>query len=835
MNININFMITAQKLNELIKKKENIIIIDVRDVEEYSNGHIINAVNFPEIFTYLPEGMTTEEEKEDFISFYKDVFSKAGVSSNDTVILYENKYTLMSPRGLLILKYLGHDEEKIKVLDGGYHSWCTNNFETTSEFLKNKSKEFIPNINENFFVDYNEMLNIIKDDSIIKLDVRDKDEWIGISSSPYGINFAPKKGRIPNSVWIEWYDFITEDMLSVASLDKIQIELNKKAIKENDNIVLYCFKGARIANSYIALRKLGYENIRIYFAGWNEWCRKDNAPIINEVENNDNPILQENILLKNKLDELNLKQANLIDFPKYNKEPIFAFTREGEICSANEAKKEHLSHITKIQDIIIDFTKKDIYNMIDNNQEKNLTIYVKDKYYSTQLRGSRNSNKILVYCFDTTEINHLNNSLQTHYNIMDNIGAYVFTKDLNHKFTYVNSLVRDLFNCPMDEIIGFDDSKFFSAESLASIRKADRFVLEEGKTIESEEKNILKETGEISFFMAVKKPLFDNKGHIIGMFGVSTDITKRKLLEDKFAEKTHLLNTILNNIDAHIYMKDNQYKYRYINPKTEKLFGLKASDIIGKTDSEIMSKELADNFREADERIFETGITQSKEESFINKKGETLYYWSIKVPLKNSDRKVQSYIGFSTDITELIKLRSELQLQVKKEIKERKKQEQLAITDKLTGLYNRIKIDETLEFELSRMNRSSSTFSIVIIDIDFFKKVNDNYGHMIGDKVLISMSKILKKYSRSTDIIGRWGGEEFIIICPITNSLGIKKLATKLCYEINHYEFPNVKNITASFGITTYIKNDTIDSILERADKALYKAKSNGRNKVESN
>ncbi len=99
----------------------------------------------------------------------------------------------MSPRGLAILKYLGHNEEKIKVLDGGYYSWCQNNFETTTTFIQNNPKDFIVNINEDFFVDYNEMKVIIKDSSIVTLDVRDKDEWIGISSSPYGINYAPKK------------------------------------------------------------------------------------------------------------------------------------------------------------------------------------------------------------------------------------------------------------------------------------------------------------------------------------------------------------------------------------------------------------------------------------------------------------------------------------------------------------------------------------------------------------------------------------------------------------------------------------------------------------------
>jgi len=407
----ISFMISPQELHNHIKSDHNIIIIDVRDSEDHHRGHIPNAIHIPEIFTYLPQGLTTQKEKAEFVHFFQTIFSDAGIYRDEIVIFYEEKYTLKSPRGLTILKYLGYDETKIKVLDGGYHLWFHKNLPISTEQTIKTKKEFKVNIDTNLFVDYDEMLNIIKDDSIIVLDVRDKDEWMGISSSPYGINFAPKKGRLPNAIWIEWYDFITEDMLSVKSLDKIQRALDKKDVKREDNIVLYCFKGARLSNSYIALRKLGYENIRIYFAGWNEWCRKENAPIINEIDNIDNPILQENILLKQQLDTINLQYTSLIDFNRYNKEALFAFNRDGEICSANDATYEKLPHIKHYKDIYPNYTINEIFNLIDNNQEKNLTIEKNGRYFSLQLRGSKDTNKIIVHTFETTEIYTLNKTL----------------------------------------------------------------------------------------------------------------------------------------------------------------------------------------------------------------------------------------------------------------------------------------------------------------------------------------------------------------------------------------------------------------------------------------
>jgi thiosulfate/3-mercaptopyruvate sulfurtransferase len=402
---NINFMITADELNQQIENNDKLILVDVRERVDYEAGHIPRAVNFREFFTYLPEGITTDEEKSSFISFFKNLIGQAGIEKDELVVFYEDKFTLISPRGLLVLKYLGYDENNIKILDGGYTSWCNKNFKTTTQSSNNPTKDFKIRLNQDFFVDYNEMRQVIYDDSYIVLDNRDKDEWIGISSSPYGIDFAPKKGHLPNAVWIEWYNFITADFLHINNLQSMQDKLDDKSIKQSDNIVLYCFKGARIANNYIALRKLGYNNIRVYFAGWNEWCRIDGAPIINEVENNDNPILLENIALKNEVSKLKTEMAKLTDFPKYSQEPILSFDRDGLIVDQNLSAEKNLPNIKQFKHIFPDCIQADIYNFIDNSYEKSTTILENEKYFLLNLKGSRAVNKILVYGFDTTELN----------------------------------------------------------------------------------------------------------------------------------------------------------------------------------------------------------------------------------------------------------------------------------------------------------------------------------------------------------------------------------------------------------------------------------------------
>jgi diguanylate cyclase (GGDEF)-like protein len=547
MQDNINFMLDSPELNKLLNTSKDIVVIDVRSESEYNNGHINVAVNFPEVFTYLPEGITTDKEKKDFIEFYEVLFSKAGIGKNELVVFYEDKFTLKSPRGLTILKYLGYDENKIKVLDGGYSQWSSLGFDISKKSIDNLPKKFTACIDKSFFVDYNEMLSLIDNPCVVKLDVRDKDEWLGISSSPYSMHFAPKKGRLPHAIWIEWYNFITTDMLSVESLYKINNELQKKNLKKDDDIVLYCFKGARLSNSYIALRKLGYKNIRIYFAGWNEWCRKDNAPIINEVQNTNNPILQENIALKNQLDAIHLKAATLIDFPKYNKEPIFAFDRDGKVVFQNEPTKLKLPHIKQMSDVFANISIVDIYNMIDNQETKSTTVKINYKYYLLNCIGSRDVNRILVYGFETTEINLLNKDLKRQYGLIENIinavPFRIFWKDKDGRYLGANSLfLQDAQLKKPHDIIGKTDFEMPWAKTQAQLyRDDDIHTMNNKKPKLNYEETQTNSLGETIVVSTSKIPLKDEDESIIGILGSYYETTKQKEMQQALLKQKDIL------------------------------------------------------------------------------------------------------------------------------------------------------------------------------------------------------------------------------------------------------------------------------------------------------
>jgi diguanylate cyclase (GGDEF)-like protein len=159
--------------------------------------------------------------------------------------------------------------------------------------------------------------------------------------------------------------------------------------------------------------------------------------------------------------------------------------------------------------------------------------------------------------------------------------------------------------------------------------------------------------------------------------------------------------------------------------------------------------------------------------------------------------------------------------------------ERLSTTDRLTNLYNRHKLDLILQEEQVRSQRYGSTFSIALMDVDHFKSVNDTYGHHMGDAVLLEVAQLLAQHTREIDVVGRWGGEEFLLVYRETTLEGALQAASKLRLAIAAHDFRHVDHQTASFGVSAYGTGDTVVDMMARADAALYRAKANGRNRVE--
>ena len=196
------------------------------------------------------------------------------------------------------------------------------------------------------------------------------------------------------------------------------------------------------------------------------------------------------------------------------------------------------------------------------------------------------------------------------------------------------------------------------------------------------------------------------------------------------------------------------------------------------------------------------------------KEGEAYWLEQTIIPIKDDHDEIVSFMSVGTEITA------------------KKRLEVISVTDKLTGVFNRRKLDEILHLEIEKAKRYENTLSLIIIDIDHFKRVNDTYGHQTGDSVLRSASQILQTNIRKIDFLGRFGGEEFLIICPETGKEGAMSLAEDMRKRIEEYEFPTVKHITISLGVATYSGNDDEESLIKRCDAALYQAKGEGRNQA---
>ncbi len=285
----------------------------------------------------------------------------------------------------------------------------------------------------------------------------------------------------------------------------------------------------------------------------------------------------------------------------------------------------------------------------------------------------------------------------------------------------------------------------------------------------------------------------------------------------KLKEKEQRLNDILFNVQTGIVIIDAEsHKITDVNPMAAKLIGLKKRQITGNVCYKFIcpadkGKCPITDLNKKVSREEKVLVNSAKKEIPILKTATTTIIGGKK-------HIIESFV----DISEMKRLQEELRT--------------LSIKDSLTNLYNRRYFYERTEVEMGRAHRVQRPLLFIMIDLDHFKKVNDTYGHQAGDEVLVSFSKIATSYLREYDILCRFGGEEFAILCPeskLEDSIVIADRIRKGIEKNKNLYGDNEIKITVSLGITHLLKEDkTIDKLIKRADDALYKAKDTGRNKV---
>jgi diguanylate cyclase (GGDEF)-like protein/PAS domain S-box-containing protein len=318
-------------------------------------------------------------------------------------------------------------------------------------------------------------------------------------------------------------------------------------------------------------------------------------------------------------------------------------------------------------------------------------------------------------------------------------------------------------------------------------------------------------------------------GRATRLAGTGMNITARKSAQLEIGRLSQLNELLLTCAGAGIYGVDPDGRCTLINPAALDMLGLQREDVIGKTAHEVFHHRRKDgSVYPAHEcpvhHTLSDGIGRDVEDALVRRNGEVMPVRMSIAPITDGDRLIGAAVVFR-DIAQRIAMEIELR--------------HLATTDPLTGVANRRSFMERVDIEQSRMRRFGQPSSVLMLDIDHFKRVNDTFGHAAGDSVLRQLGNLPAQLLRDVDLMGRLGGEEFGILLPGTDVTGALQVAERFRLEIAGTPFQSNSGpivVTVSIGVTELDPSDAgAEAALARADIALYGAKLNGRNRVETN
>ncbi|CEK38291.1 sensor domain-containing diguanylate cyclase [Paraclostridium sordellii] len=388
--------------------------------------------------------------------------------------------------------------------------------------------------------------------------------------------------------------------------------------------------------------------------------------------------------------------------------------------------------------------------------------------------------------------------------IFDTLPFPIWIKNEDGVFLKINKNFKNTFidrDLTQDDIIGKLNKDIFE-EDLAK-----EYDENHKKVVELKQPMVFEGKTKNRSVMSYLTPILDENENIIVITGVIKDTTETKNYQQSLINQNTLLETIINTIPDIIFYKDKQSRYLGGNKAFfEGFFGKKKSEVIGKNDFELhQDKEVAKAFIERDQEILKNKEDKYTEINILNKDDKILYLESVKTPLINEKGEAWGIVGVARDMTKRKELEDMLT--------------QMSYTDKLTGLYNRAYFEE----QINKLDDNEYyPLTLIMGDLNGLKVVNDNLGHLEGDKLLVEIAKVLKGSCRKEDLVFRWGGDEFIILLPNSDY----KLGKEICNRIQL----NCKNtdktpipLSISLGVSTKInKQKDIDEILKEAEDMMY-------------
>jgi diguanylate cyclase (GGDEF)-like protein/PAS domain S-box-containing protein len=428
---------------------------------------------------------------------------------------------------------------------------------------------------------------------------------------------------------------------------------------------------------------------------------------------------------------------------------------------------------------------------------------------------------------------------------MDNSPVVAFIKDEAGRYLYVNKPAERRFNLPLADWLGRTDRELWPPEVAEPLCEQDLAVLQENRPLSRLDK--VPSADGASYWMSYKFPLTggprSDGRRLLG--GMALDVTQQKLAEQAMQQNEERLSFVMHGADLGMWDWDIPTGHLIFNERWAQMLGYRLVEIVPSisTLESLVHPEDLHRLRVVLSAHLE-GRTPFYETEYRLRHKSGAWVWVLdrgKVISRGTDGKPLRACGTQLDLTDRKRYEEQIAEQRRKleetnvRLEEaNEKLEALAGTDELTGLINRRGFEEHLTRELDRAARRKSPLSLMLLDVDWFKSYNDDFGHLAGDDVLQQLALLLRSQARGTDIVTRFGGEEFAVVLPDTPGEGALVLAERFRETIEAAPWSG-RGVTASFGISTW--NPALTprdgrALLNDADRALYRSKGNGRNRV---
>ena len=409
--------------------------------------------------------------------------------------------------------------------------------------------------------------------------------------------------------------------------------------------------------------------------------------------------------------------------------------------------------------------------------------------------------------------------------ILNNAGVGVLLADGQGRFVDVNRRWCRMFGYLRREARGQLMTRDIThPDEAAAIGRHFQAMLAGEIKSRSQEHRFVRKDGSVFWGLISTSIVKDRNGRNLWVVGMITDIDRQKQVEAKLRESEERLRFMTENTHDVVWQLDRDLRFTFVNGADERMRGFRREEVIGRTLNEQLTPGGRGTLEQVTQRQSESA--QSRVEIFevemLCKNGGRVWVEINSTPVRDASNRIAGYIGVARDATQRREANKKLHEQI--------------IRDPLTGLFNRRYLDESLERELSRAKRDGLPLSLLMVDIDYFKKLNDTYGHQAGDEVLKRLGELVGKGARSGDLPCRYGGEEFLLVLPTMSLESAVERADqwRMAFANERIAFADTfLSATLSVGVASFPGHGTSsDELIRAADQALYAAKHSGRNKV---